>query len=424
MSVLRGVSQGTKHRISDLLSNDSDGDGEPVEFHALSTQSQEGGSLTTSGGWIFYTPPAGFVNADAFTYAVRDQWGATAVATVEIEPRVGYEPAANLNLVDLGGGTYRIVFSGIPWRTYNIEYTESTTQPNWQFITMRMTDSQGRFEYDDTLPAETPSRYYRSVSLSGGNTASPFRTATWTNFIAHTNGRTMEMWSERSHPEGWPQTTPTLAWNTNSILYGLTGFTGISQCNEFEGAPGQIPVTLLTRRHGYARGHSMGTNGLRSLLAGKRVWFCAADNTVVSATVAAEWVRVGFDGVTSHDYTIVVFSEDVPANISPVAVISAAALETYYAYTPDLPYVFLAPEQTGRCAAGVLPFIYPIMKGGDSGSPNLILSPDNKLIMFSGRGTSRIDPQMQVDMDALSGFVGLNPSNYQLQWYDLSPWAP
>lgn len=422
--VLRGISQGTKHRVSDLLGNDSDGDGDLVEFLGVSQQTQEGGNLATSDGWVFYTPPAGFVNADAFTYTVRDRWGATTTATVEIVPRVGYEPAANLALLDLGAGTYRIAFSGIPWRTYNIEYTETTSAPHWQLLTARTTDSQGRFYYDDTVPAEAPSRYYRSVSLSGGTTASPFRQAAWTNFIAHTNGRVMEMWSERAHPEGWPLVPPRLAWNTNSILYGCTGFTAISQCNEFEGASGQVPVTLLTRRHAYARGHSMGTNGLRTLFAGKRVWFCAADDTVVPMTVAAEHVRVGFESGISYDYTILIFTEDAPPNLSPVAVISPAARETYYANTPDLPFFYLAPEQTGRCAAGVPPFLYPIFKGGDSGSPNFLLAPDNKLVLFAGRGTSSIDPQMQTDMDALSLFVGINPAPYQLQWYDLSPWAP
>ena len=54
----------------------------------------------------------------------------------------------------------------------------------------------------------------------------------------------------------------------------------------------------------------------------------------------------------------------------------------------------------------------------------MIPSPDNKLIMYLGRGTSGITDQTQADMDALSVFEGLNPANYQLKWYDLSPWGP
>ncbi|MBI3849301.1 MAG: Ig-like domain repeat protein [Verrucomicrobia bacterium] len=416
---------GTKVSVSDLLANDSEPGGDPLVFDSFSTTTTEGGNLTKSEGWIFYTPPAGFVNADSFTYTVRDSHGVTATATVEIVPRVGNEPSANLMLVDLGNGTYRIVFSGIPWRSYAIEYTESLEQPNWQAIATITADSNGLFEYEDALPPGTPSRFYRSVSPFAGVTASPFQFAAWTNFIAHTNGRTMDMWSERVYPPGWPATPPVLAWNTNCLLYGLNGFTAISQCNEFEGSPGQGPVTLLTRRHAYTRGHGEGVNGLRTNhLAGNKVWFCTASNTVVQMTIAADLIRLDSAAGSNYDYALLVFTEDVPESISPISVISPADLEIHYWNTPDLPYLFLGTEQLGHCAAGVPPFVFPIVKGGDSGSPNMIPSPDNKLIMFSGRATSGFSSQMQADMDALSIYEGLNPANYQLRWYDLSPWEP
>jgi hypothetical protein len=139
-------------------------------------------------------------------------------------------------------------------------------------------------------------------------------------------------------------------------------------------------------------------------------------------TIAAEVVR--YEPEAGHDYTIVVFTEDVPESISPISVMSPADMEIYYWNTTDLPYLFLGTEQFGNCAAGVPPFVFPIFKGGDSGSPNMIPSPDNKLIMFSGRSTSGFSPQMQADIDALSVYAGLNTNNYQLRWYDLSPWEP
>jgi hypothetical protein len=426
--IQRDPNHGTKMLVSDLLANDSEADpGDPLVFDSISAPTAEGGTLNLAEGWIFYTPPAGFAGADSFTYRVRDSLGAAATATVEIVPRVGIEPSANLTLVDLGNGTYRIVFSGIPWRIYTIQYTESLEQPNWHSLATNTADSHGLFEYDDTWPPGTQSRVYRSISQSAGATASPFRLAAWTNFIGQTNGRTMDMWSERfPYPTGWPNVPPVLAWNTNCLLYGLDGFTGISQCNEFEGNPGQVPVTLLTRRHGCTRGHGFpGTNGLcTTLLAGQRVWFCAADNTVVQMTVAAEMDRLGDVGGNSYDYGLVVFTEDVPESISPVSVMSPADLEIYYWNTPDLPYLFLGTEQAGHVSAGVSPFVFDIMKGGDSGSPNMIPSPDNKLIMYSGRATSGFSPQMQADLDALSVYVGRSTNNYQLRWYDLSPWGP
>ena len=54
----------------------------------------------------------------------------------------------------------------------------------------------------------------------------------------------------------------------------------------------------------------------------------------------------------------------------------------------------------------------------------MLPSPDNKLIMFSGRGVSGFSPQLQADMDTLSLWLGLNTNKYQLRSYNLNPWAP
>ena len=101
----------------------------------------------------------------------------------------------------------------------------------------------------------------------------------WTNVIGNTNGRTMQMWSARGHPPGWPATAGVSAtWNRRSLLYGMRGFTALSPCWEMEGNSGQVPITALTRRHGYTRGHGMGSTGFRQLYAGKKVWFLSADD--------------------------------------------------------------------------------------------------------------------------------------------------
>src|SRR5690242_1531679 len=112
----------------------------------------------------------------------------------------------------------------------------------------------------------------------------------WTNFIAHTNGRDMNIWSARSHPLGWPSKPPLVRWNTNSLIWGLKGFTAISPCWEVESAPGQVPVTALTRRHGYTRGHGMGADGFNTNFAGKKIWFLTANNSIVEVTVVRDAV--------------------------------------------------------------------------------------------------------------------------------------
>src|SRR4030095_2286081 len=146
--IYRDPVHGTKQFLNDLLANDSDADG-PLVFAGISATTAEGGTLNLAEGWIFYTPPAGFVGADSFTYTVRDSVGATANATVEIIPRVGTGQSANLTLVDLGNGTNHLVYSGIPWRIYAIQYVTNLEQTNWQSIATNTADSHGLFQYDD-----------------------------------------------------------------------------------------------------------------------------------------------------------------------------------------------------------------------------------------------------------------------------------
>jgi len=51
---------------------------------------------------------------------------------------------------------------------------------------------------------------------------------TWTNMLAHTNGRDTQVWSERTHPAGWPAVPPVVKWNTNSLIWGMKGMTGLT----------------------------------------------------------------------------------------------------------------------------------------------------------------------------------------------------
>ena len=222
-------------------------------------------------------------------------------------------------------------------------------------------------------------------------------------------------------------TPPVLAWNTNCLIYGLDGFTALSPCNSGEGAPGQIPGTLITRRHMLMRGHSMGENGLSAGFVGNKIWFCTASNKVIGMTVAAGFVRIGFFDGKYYDYAVFVFNADAPDSLTPISVMSEAQFSTFYYRTPEIPYLLLGTEQNGHVATGpdtIAPFAYPLYKGGDSGSPDFIISPDNKLVMFRGRGTSGASAQLAADVDTLTRHVGLDPNLYQLRWYDLSPWAP
>jgi len=239
----------------------------------------------------------------------------------------------------------------------------------------------------------------------------------WTNFIAHTNGRVLQIWSQRTHPDGWPKLAPMITWNSNSLIWGMKGFTALSPCWEGEVNPGQVPITLLTRRHGYTRGHSMGPEGFSANRRGSNVWFLAADNTLVRRTIRREVVRAGKQG----DYTILLFDRDLPDTIQPLRV--AALAEVQSRYLPSIrsggSYPVFKTEQGGQVSAEVPGFSVNTWKGGDSGSPNLLPMP-GELVFCGGRSTSGASLEMQADMDALSKMEGLNPKAYQLHWVDLS----
>jgi hypothetical protein len=239
----------------------------------------------------------------------------------------------------------------------------------------------------------------------------------WTNFISHTNGRTTVLWSVRSHPLGWPANPPVVVWNTNCLAYGMTGLTAISPCWQVEGYSGQVPVTALTRRHGYARGHGMGPDGFNTNFAGKKVWFLATNNTLVEATVARDVVRT--TGQSHRDYTILLFDKDLPPSIQPMRVTDFSDMAAKYALRIDAPRPIFQTEQSGNISTGIPGFTVNTWKGGDSGSPDMLPMP-GELVFYGGRSTSGPSAEMQADMDRLCAMEGLESNRYHLRWLDLS----
>lgn len=240
----------------------------------------------------------------------------------------------------------------------------------------------------------------------------------WTNFIANTNGHDMRIWSERSHPEGWPKTPPIARWNTNSVIWGMKGTLALSPCWEGEGGAGQVPLTALTRRHVYTRGHGMGTEGFNEAHNGRKAWFVTADNRLVEAKIKHAVIRVSMP--SRCDYTILLLDRDLPESIETMPVALPEEVQKYYpmASQGPAPYPFFQTEQTGNVSTGVAPLTVNTWKGGDSGSPNLIPLP-GQLVFVSGRSTSGPSREMQEDMDELCRREKLDPARYQLRWVDL-----
>jgi len=236
-----------------------------------------------------------------------------------------------------------------------------------------------------------------------------------TNFISRTNGRTTRIWSRREHPVLWPMAGPLVEWDTRSLVWGMKGMTALSPCWQQEGASGQVPITLLTPRHGYTRGHGMGADGFTKRFNGKKVWFVTRENKVISAKVANAVVRFA----NGLDYTILFFKDDLPPSIEPIRVVSEAMLRTHYPWPPGSMPVVLLAEQEGNVSVELPGLSRPAHKGGDSGSPNLLPFFD-ELVFMGGRTTSPPTPRMQEDLDELCRMEGVDPKRYQMQWVDLS----
>ena len=130
-TITRNPLLSTKVRLSTLLASDSDADGDTLNITVSST-SASNATVTVSGGWVFYTPPAGFTNADSFTYTITDGRGGSAVGIVTVAILVDNSQSQNLTITDLGGGAFSINGSGIPGYTYRLQYSDSASPFIWQ----------------------------------------------------------------------------------------------------------------------------------------------------------------------------------------------------------------------------------------------------------------------------------------------------
>jgi subtilisin family serine protease len=90
----------------DVLANDHDPDGDPLEVIAFDTTSQRGGEVACEAdGLCTYTPPEDHLGDDAFTYTIADPAGATDTATVHVTVVEELEPHGTLTgtVSDTGG---------------------------------------------------------------------------------------------------------------------------------------------------------------------------------------------------------------------------------------------------------------------------------------------------------------------------------
>jgi hypothetical protein len=160
----RYPTQSAKVQVGTLLSNDSDSDGDTISLTGVDDATPAGAVVTRSGDWVLYSPPAGSTSPGSFTYTVADPLGATSTATVTVSILSDNGQGRNFEqVVDLGGGTLRLTFNGIPQRVYSVQYTTELNPPNtiWTTLVQQPADAQGRVIYEHTSGSAT--RFYRCL---------------------------------------------------------------------------------------------------------------------------------------------------------------------------------------------------------------------------------------------------------------------
>jgi hypothetical protein len=144
-----------------ILALCSDPDGDPLALYPGVNVSTNGGSIIVSSNGIVYTPPAGYIGPDSFTYAVVDPSGGSGSGTVLVQVRPADGASGNmLAPVPVSNGVL-VTFLGIPGRVYTLQRGDSAGGP-WSDIASVTVDASGLGSFNDT-DAPPTSAFYRTT---------------------------------------------------------------------------------------------------------------------------------------------------------------------------------------------------------------------------------------------------------------------
>jgi hypothetical protein len=110
-----------------VLANDSDEDGDPLNLTAF-TQPSHGVVAHLGGGTFRYTPVTGYTGPDQFSYTLTDTYGATAVGTVFVS--VG-EPARTRLILTISQNHPHLTWGAVPGKQYRVQYRTGLESATW-----------------------------------------------------------------------------------------------------------------------------------------------------------------------------------------------------------------------------------------------------------------------------------------------------
>ncbi|HTQ50185.1 MAG TPA: protease pro-enzyme activation domain-containing protein [Candidatus Acidoferrales bacterium] len=161
--IQRFAAGGVRVNAFDLVTNDTDAEGESLTVVEVSSNSTAGGVVGLTNNWVYYAPPPGGISTDTFTYVVDNGGCGTDVGTVTVQIRADDPQPLNFAGDNPNDGSALVRFDGIPGFTYRILYKDSLTAPDWQTLTNLTADGFGVCQFVDWSRTNAPARFYRIV---------------------------------------------------------------------------------------------------------------------------------------------------------------------------------------------------------------------------------------------------------------------
>jgi uncharacterized repeat protein (TIGR03803 family) len=146
--------------ISNLLALATDPDGGGMVVTSVSAGTN-GGSVVLGPSEITYTPPAGYLGIDAFTYNISDSEGRSGTGRVFVQVLATNQISTNRLLLSPIWGSYVLSFGGVPGRTYSVQRAPTVAGP-WQTLAPVTVVSQGFGVWSDAHPPAAAAFYRTS----------------------------------------------------------------------------------------------------------------------------------------------------------------------------------------------------------------------------------------------------------------------
>ena len=153
----RGRNTAWRIALADLITvaNATDGDGDMLTISALGSPTLSGSGATVffDGTYILYTPPPSGPKVDAgdsFTYTLSDSHGGFAQGTINITVATTIYAAAQIILAPIGN-TVNLKFTGLPFRTYEVQWSSAPNGP-WTTVASQSMNEFGVILYSTNSP--------------------------------------------------------------------------------------------------------------------------------------------------------------------------------------------------------------------------------------------------------------------------------